>query len=199
MGNIKKYDEFIAENNGLYNRRYNYNYGSNYGNYNTYDERAGKLYDLSDDPTVLKKTHNFFQKVEDRINRMAYIGAQNVKAQRVERGGGPNTGYETLFGIFSLVPNLLKRALGSTKFEGPKNDTEEEKLRFMKHTNDEFIDYDLPNIKSEEQLQSNVEDLYKRGKVRVGEDEMLDDIARNRVNTYYTRQLYPNRVMAARN
>jgi len=62
----------------------------------------------------------------------------------------------------------------------------------MRHTNEDFAKSELPNIRSEKQLEDNIADLYQKGEVKKGEVPVLDDIAMNRINLYYTRQENPN-------
>jgi hypothetical protein len=115
-----------------------------------------------------------------------------MQQKRAERGGGPNTGVEVLFGLPSVVPSVLKRVFGPTKFERiPKKD-EQVDVEFIRHTNEDFVKNELPSIKTEKQLEDNVDDLYKRGGVKVGEVPALDDIAKNRANIYYAKQINPN-------
>ena len=115
MRNLKIYEQFcLDENEQIFFSRHNMP--------TKYKERAKKSYNLSDHPSVLQRTHNFFQGMEDRINNMARIGKGYQQQRRAERGGGPNTGVESLFGIASVVPNVLKRVFGPSKFEIAKKD-----------------------------------------------------------------------------
>jgi hypothetical protein len=187
MKNIQLYEHFcINESERVFFSRHNQP--------TTYKERAKKTYGLSDNPTILQRTENFFQKMEDRLNRMAGEGDRLMKQKRAERGGGPNTGVELLFGLPSVIPSVLKRVFGPTKFElakkAPKDDAVD--LEFMRHTNEDFVKNELPSIRSEKQLEDNIADLYKRGDVRKGQSPVLDDIARNRANIFYTKQMNPN-------
>jgi hypothetical protein len=184
MKNIQLYEKFcISENERLFLTRHNLPA--------TYDGRV-RNYGLSDNPTILQRTENFFQRMEDRLNRMATIGTSLMQQKRAERGGGPNTGVEVLFGLPSVVPSVLKRVFGPTKFERiPKKD-EQVDVEFIRHTNEDFVKNELPSIKTEKQLEDNVDDLYKRGGVKVGEVPALDDIAKNRANIYYAKQINPN-------
>jgi|LauGreDrversion4_2_1035121.scaffolds.fasta_scaffold148307_2 hypothetical protein len=187
MKNIQVYESFcLNESEKLFFKRHNQP--------ESYKKRSKDSYGLSDDPTILQKTRDFFQKVENRINNMAREGSNIVKSNRASRGGGPDTGVETLFGIFSVVPNVLKRVFGPTNYSfgksAPKDDSVD--LEFMRHTNEEFAKKDLPNIRSEKQLEDNVADLYQKGGVKRGQSPVLDDIARNRANLYYTREKNPN-------
>jgi len=164
-------------------------------NASSYDDRAKNHYDLGDNPTVLQKTKNFFQKMEDRINRAAEIGKEKVRQNRATRvHGGPDTGFEILFGALSVVPNVLKRVFAPTKYEFTKKSPSEDKvdLEFMRHTNEDFTQNELPNIKTEDQLADHIGDLYNRGDVAMGQVPVLDDIARNRVNLYYQHQTNPS-------
>jgi hypothetical protein len=110
----------------------------------------------------------------------------------MERGGGPDTGYEALFGLTTIVPGVLKRIFGPTKYEFTRKSGDDVNLELMRHTNEDFVREDLPTIKSETQLEAHVDDLYKRGGVKPGEHPVLDDIARNRANLYYEREINPN-------
>ena len=162
----------------------------------TYSDRAKNHYGLSNSPGILSKTRNFFQKMEDRINRAAAIGQQKVAQRRAQRAhGGPDTGVELLFGAFSVVPNVLKRVFGPTKYEFTRKAPSEEKVdvEFMRHTNEDFAKNELPNIKTEDQLADHIGDLYNRGEVKMGEVPVLDDIVRNRANMFYAQQENPNK------
>jgi len=193
MNRIKNFNDFCSINessdDGLFFRKHLGN------NSSSYEDRAKNHYGLGNNPTVLSKTREFFQKMEDRINRAAEIGKQQVRQNRSMRThGGPDTGFELLFGALSVVPNVLKRVFSPTKYEFSKKASSEETvdLDFMKHTNEDFTKNELPNIKSEEQLADHVGDLYSRGDVRMGQVPVLDDIVRNRVNLYYQHQTNPN-------
>jgi hypothetical protein len=187
MKNIQLYEKFcISENERLFLTRHNLPA--------TYDKRV-RSYGLSDNPTILQRTENFFERMEDRLNKMARIGSSLMQQKRADRGPGgegPNTGVEVLFGLPSVVPSVLKRIFGPTKFERiPKKD-EQVDVEFIRHTNEDFVKNELPSIKTEKQLEDNVDDLYKRGGVKVGEVPALDDIAKNRANIYYAKQINPN-------
>ena len=161
----------------------------------SYKERAKESYGLSDNPSILAKTHTFFQKMEDRLNRMANLGSQYQREKRLARGeGGPNTGVELLFGLPSLVPNVLKKVFGPTKYEIQKKVKSDDvvDLELMRHTNEDFIKSELPSIRTEQQLEDHIQDLYSRGGVSPRQVPVLDDIARNRANIFYQRQMNPN-------
>lgn len=197
MSNILKYSEFLLEYLEPYrgsSSKYQ-DYYNRYSNFGTYSDRS-RQYGLSSDATILQKTENFFQGMEDRINAMASYMTSAQQLKRSARGGGPDTGIELLFGLPSVVPSVLKRVFAPTKasynnkWEGIKfnkvgKGDKTEDLNFIKHTNNEFIKDELPNINSETDLRNNVESLYKRGGVKPGEDPILDDIARNRANMYF--------------
>ena len=184
MKNIQLYEKFcINENERLFFTRHNQPA--------TYDGRV-RNYGLSDNPTILQRTENFFERMEDRLNRMADIGGSLMQQKRAERGGGPNTGVELLFGLPSVVPNVLKRIFGPTKFERIPKKTEEVDIEFMRHTNEDFVRNELPSIRTEKELEDNIEDLYRRAEVKKGEVPVVDDIARNRVNIFYSKQSNPN-------
>jgi len=154
-----------------------------------------KDYGLSGNSTILQKTENFFQRMEDRINRMAELGATFQQQRRADRGRSSfNTGVESLFSLPSVVPNILKRVFGPTDYEITKKITSDESvdLDFMRHTNERFIKNDLPKIKTEKQLEDNIEDLYRKGGVRRGQSPALDEIGRNRISTFFERELNPN-------
>jgi hypothetical protein len=193
MDRIKNFRDFCSVNESndedLFFRRHLGN------NSSSYEDRSKNHYGLGDNPTILAKTRNFFQKMEDRINRAAAIGQQKVRQNRAQRAhGGPDTGVEMLFGVFSVVPNVLKRIFAPTKYEFTRKSPKEDEvdLEFMRHTNEDFIKNELPNIKSEDQLADHIEDLYSRGGVKMGEVPVLDDIARNRTNIFYQQQQNPN-------
>lgn len=187
MKNLYTYEKFrLNENRDLFFTRHN--------EPARYNDRARKTYGLSDDPTILQKTRNFFEKMEDRLQRMADAGSNLVRQNRYEIGsGGPNTGVELLFGLPTIVPNILKRVFGPTKASLAKNSNDDYvNTKFMRHTNDDFLREDLPSIRTEKQLEDHIEGLYKKAKVERGEVPMFDDIANNRANLFYTRQTNPN-------
>ncbi|NBU98840.1 MAG: hypothetical protein EBS19_11630, partial [Spirochaetia bacterium] len=164
-------------------------------NSSSYEDRSKNYYNLGDNPSILQKTKNFFQKMENRINQAAQIGKTQVRQNRSSRiHGGPDTGFEILFGALSVVPNVLKRVFGPTKYDFTKKSPSEDKvdLEFMRHTNEDFSQNELPNIKTEDQLADHIGDLYNRGDVVMGQVPVLDDIARNRVNLYYQHQENPS-------
>ncbi len=186
--NFKDFCQINESNEDLFFRRHLGN------NASTYEDRAKNHYDLGSNPTVLQKTRDFFQKMENRINRAAEIGKQQVRQNRAARThGGPDTGFEILFGALSVVPNVLKRVFGPTKYEFTKKSPSDEKvdIEFMRHTNEDFSQNELPDIKTEDQLADHIGDLYNRGNVVMGQVPVLDDIARNRVNLYYQHQANP--------
>ena len=187
MKNLYTYEKFrLNENRDLFFTRHN--------EPARYKDRARKTYGLSDDPTILQKTRNFFEKMEDRLQRMADAGSYLVRQNRYERGGGgPNTGVELLFGLPTVVPNILKRVFGPTKASLAKNSKDDYiDTEFMRHTNNDFMREDLPSIRTEKQLEDHIEMLYGKAKVKRGEVPMFDDIAYNRANLFYTRQINPN-------
>lgn len=186
MKNIQLYEEFCLNESSksFFKKR---------GMPENYKDRA-KAYGLSDNPSILGKVSNFFQKIEDRINNMAMVGKGLQQSRRAERGGGPNTGIEALFGVASVVPNVLKRVFGPNNFELGRsiNSDDQVDLEFMKHVNDDYIKRDLPKIRSEKQLEDNVSDLYQKAGVVRGKVPALDDIADNRANLFYSREMNPN-------
>ena len=160
-----------------------------------YQDRA-REYGLPADATVMAKTENFFQKVEDRLNYMATSAAQLQSQRRSERGPSEfGTGIESTYGLVSVVPAVLKRIFAPTdasytnKWGGiqyDKMNDEDVNVDFMRHTNNEFMAKELPHLQSEDQLQSHVDNLYKKAKVKPGEVPAVDDIAKNRINMFYT-------------
>jgi hypothetical protein len=189
MTGIKNFKDFCmneSEADDLRFRRHNGDMGA------TYNDRAKTHYGLGADPTVLQRTGNFFDKMEDRFNNAATIYQTKVEQNRAARPyGGPNTGFEILAGAASVVPSVLKRIFGSTKFEFGKGKEDELNVDLIRHTNDDFIRNELPSIRSEEDLASHIEGLYGKGNTKVGEVPTLDDISRNRANLYYTRERNP--------
>ena len=161
----------------------------------SYQDRA-REYGLPADATVMAKTQNFFQKAEDRLNYMATSAGQLQDQRRTERGASTfGTGIETTYGLVSVVPAVLKRIFApsdasyTNKWGGIQYDKMKEEdvnLEFMKHTNNEFMAKELPHLQSEAQLQSHVDDLYKKAQVKPGEVPAVDDIAKNRINMFYT-------------
>jgi len=194
MNRIKNFSDFCRinesneSNDDLFFRRHLGN------NASTYDDRSKNHYGLGGNTTILSKVSNFFQKMENRINTAAQIGKQQVRQNRAARThGGPDTGFEILFGALSVVPNVLKRVFGPTKYEFKKAPSEENvDVDFIRHTNEDFAKNELPNIKTEDQLADHIGDLYNRGDVVMGQVPVLDDIARNRVNIYYQQQANPS-------
>ena len=186
MRNIKDYESFcLNESEGLFFQRHNMS--------NKYEDRT-KDYGVSENPSVLSKVGNFFERMEDRWSRTAAYGSQLAKSARAERGGGPNTGYETLFGLATVVPGVLKRIFGPTKYEFTRKNTSDDKidLDLMRHTNEDYVRNELPSIRTEDQLVSHIDDMYKRGNISPRQYPVVDDIARNRVNLYYEREYNPN-------
>jgi len=191
MYKIKNFKDFCQINESSEDLFFRRHLGNNAS---TYEDRAKNHYELGSNPTVLQKTRDFFQKMENRINRAAEIGKQQVRQNRSMRThGGPDTGFEILFGALSVVPNVLKRVFGPTKYEFTKKSPSDEKvdIEFMRHTNEDFAQNELPSIKTEDQLADHIGDLYNRGDVVMGQVPVLDDIARNRVNLYYQHQANP--------
>lgn len=191
MHKIKNFKDFCSINESndddLWFRRHLGNNGS------TYEDRAKNHYGLDSNSSVLGNVRNFFQKMENRINSAAEIGKRQVRQNRALRThGGPDTGFELLFGALSVVPNVLKRVFGPTKYNFKKAPEEDKvDVEFMRHTNEDFAQNELPNIRTEDQLADHIGDLYNRGDVVMGQVPVLDDIARNRVNLYYQRQANP--------
>lgn len=186
MKNIQEYQEFcLNESSAIFYQRHNMP--------TTYKERARKSYNLSDNPTVLTNVGNFFQKMEDKFTDVGNYMAQAQKLRRAERGGGPDTGVEALYGLFSLAPNILKKVFGPTKasFKNQIPSDKEVNLEFMRHTNEDFVKKDLPNIKTEDQMIAHVNDIYKKAGVKPKQSPVLDDIVRNRLNIYYDNQINP--------
>lgn len=190
MRNIKEYEDFcINESEELFLSRHLGN------NARTYSDRARNHYKLPYDATILQKSKNFFQKMEDKLNNIAQVG-QNITTQnRAARGGNLNTGYEILFGLPSVVPSVLKKVFGPTKYEiakkAPINDDEVD-VKFMRHTNEDFVKNELPNIKTEQQLEDHITNLYQKAQVNKGQIPALDDIGMNRAYLYHLRQKNPN-------
>ena len=190
MSRIKNFKDFCINESGsddLLFRRHLGDTGA------TYRDRAKNHYGLGDDPTVLQRTGNFFDKMEERFNRASTIYQTKVEQNRAARPhGGPNTGFEILAGAASVVPSVLKRIFGSTKFEFGKGKEDEINVDLIRHTNDDFVRNELPSIRTEEDLASHIEGLYGKGNTKVGDVPTLDEISRNRANLYYTRERNPN-------
>ena len=190
MRNIKEYRDFcINESEELFFSRHLGN------NAKTYKDRAKNYYDLPEDSSILQKSQSFFQKMEDKLNNIAKAGQDIAKQNRAVRGGNLNTGYEMLFGLPSVIPGVLKRVFGPTKFEIAKRvpaKDEEVDVEFMRHTNDDFAKNELPNIKTEQQLEDNIAELYQKAQVNKGQVPVLDDIGMNRAYLYYAKQKNPN-------
>jgi hypothetical protein len=190
MRNIKEYEDFcINESEELFFSRHLGN------NARTYSDRAKNHYNLPHDATILQKSKNFFQKMEDKLNNIAQAGQNITRQNRAVRGGGLNTGYEMLFGLPSVVPSVLKKVFGPTKYEiakkAPIKDDEVD-VEFMRHTNEDFAKNELPNIKTDQQLEDHITDLYQKAQVNKGQVPALDDIGMNRAYLYYMKQKNPN-------
>lgn len=161
----------------------------------SYQDRA-REYGLPADATTMAKAENFFQRMEDRLNYMATSAGQYQAQRRAERGAGEfGTGIESTYGLVSVVPAVLKRIFAPTDasynnqwggIQYDKMKDEDVDIEFMRHTNNEFMERELPKIKSEEELQSNIESIYKKGGVKPGQVPAVDDIAKNRINMYYS-------------
>jgi len=158
-----------------------------------YEDRVKKIDPkLSDDPRVLSKVRNFFQKIENKIESAAYYGKQLQQLRRAERGGGPNTGIEALFGLPSIIPNILKKIFGPSNVQWGKTPKDNEvDIEFMRHINKDFVENELPYIQNEAHLQDNILKMYQKAGVGKGYSPILDEIIRNRLNLYYTREINP--------
>ena len=157
MKNIQEYNEYILnESSNLFFQRHNYP--------KKYNERVKKIDPkLSNDPRVLSKVKNFFQKMEDKIESIAYYGKQLQQLRRAERGGGPNTGIEVLFGLPSIVPNILKKVFGPTEVRWGRIPQDDEiDINFIRHMNEDFVKNELPYIRNEANLQDNILKIYKK-------------------------------------
>lgn len=190
MRNIKEYEDFcINESEELFFSRHLGN------NARTYSDRARNHYKLPHDATILQKSQNFFQKMEDKLNNIAQAGQNITRQNRATRGGNLNTGYEMLFGLPSVVPSVLKKVFGPTKYEiakkAPIKDDEVD-VEFMRHTNEDFAKNELPNIKTDQQLEDHITDLYQKAQVNKGQVPALDDIGMNRAYLYHLHQKNPN-------
>lgn len=181
MKNIQEYHEFrLNESTDIFFARHNYPV--------KYKERVKKIDpQLSDDPRVLGKVKGFFQKLEDRGETAGYYGTQYQQLRRAERGGGPNTGVESLLGLLSLAPNILKRVFGPGKSTKDIPKDNEVNLDFIRHTDDNFAKNELPSIKNETDLSKNILNTYKKAGVNKGANPMLDELMRNRANLYYAK------------
>ena len=190
MRNIKEYRDFcINESEELI-------FGRHLGNdAKTYGDRAKNHYNLPEDASILQKTKSFFEYIENKLNNIAQAGQDITRQNRAVRGGGLNTGYEMLFGLPSIVPGVLKRVFGPTKYEISKRvpaKDEDVDVEFMRHTNEDFAKNELPNIKTEQQLEDNITELYQKAQVNKGQVPALDDIGMNRAYLYYMQQKNPN-------
>lgn len=188
MKNIKNFENFcLNENQGLFFKRHNMS--------DKYENRI-KDYGLSENPSVLSKVSGFFQKMEDRLQAMSDDMSTRAKSHRTSRDGrggeGFNTGYESLFGISTLVPNVLKKIFGPTKYEFSRKSKDDVNLEMMRHTNEDFVKNELPSIRTENQMVSHADTIYNKANVRPGEHPLVDDIVKNRANLYYERQVNPN-------
>lgn len=197
MKNILTYKSFILnESDALSLARHNKRWSPE-----NYSQRANNYRGVSADPGILSKVGNFFQKMEDRLDAMASVGQGLAQSRRSGRPSSNfNTGYELLYGLPSVVPAVLKRVFGgTTNYDNVLSDERgEESLKLMRHTNEEFVKKELPSIRNEEQLSRNIEQLYKKGKVKPGQSPVLDEIVRNRANLFYQYQQNPRSVTFGR-
>ena len=193
MKNIQLYEQFcINEGERDFFRR----------NYlpTSYAIRSKNYYKLPADATILQRTENFFQNIENRIEKMASYGSSLMKQRRADRGPGgegPNTGVESLFGLPAVVPYVLKRVFSPSKYDFAKGDSvpkdDSMNLKFMRHTNEDFVKNELPYIKNEKQMDTHIQELYKKAGVKPKQHPVLDDIVRNRYQMFLYHQMYPNR------
>jgi hypothetical protein len=155
-----------------------------------------KTYDLPENPTLLQRTHRFLRKMEDRIERMSSIGQMQMQQKRSERGGGPNTGVELLFGLPAVVPYVLRRIFSPTQLDfgskKAKSDEDLVKPEFARHTNELFIKNDLKKLRNEGDLENYVENLYKKAGVKPRQSPSLDELVRNRTYIWNLHQMDPN-------
>ena len=191
MSKIKNFKDFCInesdEDNDLKFRRHLGDSGS------TYSDRARNHYGLGNDSTILQRSESFFDRMENRFNKASDIYQSRVQQNRASRTfGGPNTGFQILAGTASIIPNLLKRVFGPTKYEFTKGKEDDIDVDLIRHTNDDFVRNELPSIRTEDDLASHIEGLYGKGGAKVGDSPVLDDIAKNRANLYYTRQQNPS-------
>ena len=190
MSKIKNFKEFCLNENESDDIFFRRHYGNNSS---SYEDRAKNHYGLGNDATALQKTESFFQRMEDRFNRASASMQGRVQQNRAARQyGGPDTGVELLFGAASVVPSVLKRVFGSTDYNFKKNKEEEVPIDLIRHTNEDFIKNELPSLHSEEDLAKHIEGLYSSGQVKVGQEPLLDDAIKNRVNLFYQKQSNPN-------
>jgi hypothetical protein len=185
MKNLYTYKDFrVNENTQPYTVRHNRPWAPE-----NYMARANNYKGVSSDPGILSKVGDFFQKMEDRLNSMAAAGKQLARDRRSARPPSNfNTGYEILYDLVSVIPAVIKRIVGGTNYDYKNilsDEKSEESLKFIRHTNDEFIKKDLPVIKNEQHLFQNIDDLYKKSNINPGENLLLDEIARNRANIFY--------------
>lgn len=142
--------------------------------------------------SILTKVYNFLGGFENYLDRFASAYSSTMKQRRAERGGGPNTGIESIFKLFSAVPGVLKRIFGPSvmKYKGAEKD--QVSLELMRHTNEVYMKEDLPKIKNQGDLARNLADLYQKAGVKPKQNPALDEIARNRATIYFSK--HPNEI-----
>lgn len=152
-----------------------------------YYDRA-KLYGI-DIPgnTFLSKVSDFLGSFESYLDKFAESFSTQMKSRRSERGGGPDTGIESVLKLFSAVPGVLKRVFGPSIVKYKGGDKDEISLDLMRHTNDVYTENDLPKIKTQRDLTKNLAELYKKAGYKPGQNPVIDEIARNRASIYFSR------------
>jgi len=189
MQNLLEYESFYeAKKEDLFFARHNMS--SNYA------DRA-KSYGIPiPGNSILSKVSNFLGGFESYLDRFASSYSSAVKQRRAERGGGPDTGIESIFKLFSVVPGVLKRIFGPSVMKYKGADKDQVSLELMRHTNDVYMKEDLPKIKSQGDLAKNLADLYQKAGVKPRQNPALDEIARNRTTIYFSQ--HPNEVPVGR-
>jgi len=142
--------------------------------------------------SFLTKVSNFLGGFETYLDRFASSYSSAIKGRRAERGGGPDTGIESIFKLFSVVPGVLKRIFGPSIMQYKGAEKDEISLELMRHTNDVYIKDELPKIKNQNDLANNLAGLYQKGGVKPKQNPVLDEIARNRTALYFSKN--PNEV-----
>ena len=137
--------------------------------------------------SFFSKVSSFMGGLEESFDRFSQRLSSSIKARRAERGGGPNTGIESIFRLFSVVPGVLKKIFGPSVMRFKGADKDQVSLDLMRHTNDVYSREELPKIKSQSDLARNIHDLYGRSGYRPNQNPLVDELARNRAALYFSR------------
>lgn len=190
MAYIKEYYEY------RWNKYYDDDFFWRHAYPSRYKDRVKEIDSrLSNDSNILSKIGNFFERMEQKIKNMSYGIQRTQQQRRYERGGGPDTGIEILFGLPSIIPNILKKVFNYSNIKINKSFKNKKKekidLEFIRHLNDKFIKENLPHINSEKDLEKYFIEKYQKAGMNIGDSPILDEIMRNHANIYYMKEKNP--------